>query len=77
MSPTSTTGENVGLRFPDLLLYSGYSAPSRIEADVYALEVDGCIPPGLNGAYIRAAADPQYPPLHGTDIFMKSGAVPS
>ena len=36
----SITERRGGLRFPDLLLYRGYSAPSRIEADVYDLEID-------------------------------------
>jgi len=40
-----------GLRFPELLIYRGYAAPVRIEADVYDLEVEGSIPPELNGAY--------------------------
>lgn len=30
-----------GLMFPDHLTYRGYSAPVRIEADVYDLEVIG------------------------------------
>ncbi len=64
-----------GLRFPDVLVYRGYSAPSRIEASVYDLEVDGTIPAELNGTYFRACADPQYPPLHGTDIFINGDGM--
>ena len=66
---------NGGLRFPDLLLYRGYSAPSRIEADVYDLEVEGTIPAALRGTYYRAAADPQYPPLLGTDVFINGDGM--
>ncbi len=64
-----------GLRFPDLLVYSGYSAPVRIEADVRDLEVIGRIPPELDGAYFRNSADPSYPPLLGTDIFLNGDGM--
>ena len=64
-----------GLRFPDLLVFRGYSAPVRIEADVHDLEVEGTIPPELNGAYYRNSADPTYPPLLGTDIFLNGDGM--
>ena len=64
-----------GLQFPDILIYRGYAAPVRIEGDVRDLEVIGTIPAGLNGAYIRASADPAYPPLHGTDIFLNGDGM--
>ena len=66
---------DAGLRFPDIPLYRGYSAPSRIEADVYDLEIDGAIPAALVGTYYRACADPQYPPLLGTDIFINGDGM--
>ena len=71
----SITEHRGGLRFPDLLLYRGYSAPSRIEADVFDLEIDGELPVALNGTYYRASADPQYPPLLGTDIFINGDGM--
>jgi carotenoid cleavage dioxygenase-like enzyme len=64
-----------GLRFPDQLVYRGYSAPSRIECDVYDLEVVGSLPDVLQGTYYRASGDPQYPPLHGTDIFINGDGM--
>lgn len=64
-----------GLRFPDHLIYRGYAAPVRIEADVYDLEVDGMIPGGLNGAYYRLSADTQYPPRLGRDIFINGDGM--
>jgi carotenoid cleavage dioxygenase len=63
------------LHFPDLLIYSGYSAPVRIEGEVHDLEVDGVIPHELNGAYYRNSADPTYPPLLGTDIFLNGDGM--
>ena len=64
-----------GLQFPDLLVYRGYSAPSRIEADVHDLEVIGTMPAVLQGTYYRNSADPTYPPLHGTDIFLNGDGM--
>ncbi len=64
-----------GLKFPDLLVYRGYSAPVRMEVDVRDLEVIGTIPPELNGAYYRNSADPTYPPLLGTDIFLNGDGM--
>ena len=63
------------LHFPALLIYRGYAAPARIEADVYDLEVDGAIPAGLDESYYRLSADPQYPPLHGRDIFINGDGM--
>lgn len=62
-------------RFPDILTFRGYSAPTRMEVDAYDLEIEGEIPAGLNGAYYRVAADPQYPPLSGTDIFINGDGI--
>lgn len=64
-----------GLKFPDTIVYRGYAAPVRIEGDVYDLEVDGTIPEGLNGSFVRASADPRFPPLHGTDIFLNGDGM--
>lgn len=62
-------------QFPDDLVYRGYAAPVRIEADVHDLEVIGTIPPELNGAYFRNSADPTYPPLLGRDIFLNGDGM--
>lgn len=71
---TATT-QSPAPKFPDLLVYRGYAAPVRIEGDVYDVEVEGRIPAGLDGSYIRASADPQYPPLLGTDIFINGDGM--
>ena len=75
MNDMSQSDAPSGLTFPDLLVYRGYSAPVRIEADVYDLEVEGTIPLALNGAYFRNSGDPQYPPLLGTDIFLNGDGM--
>lgn len=74
-APASSHLASTGLTFPDLLIYRGYSAPVRIECDVHDLEVQGTIPPELNGAYYRNSGDPTYPPLHGTDIFLNGDGM--
>lgn len=63
------------MQFPDQLIYRGYSAPVRIEADVQDLEVIGSIPAELNGAYFRNSADPAYPPRLSTDIFLNGDGM--
>lgn len=55
--------------FPPLPQYSGYSLPSRFELDIEDLEVEGTLPAALDGAFYRAAPDPQFPPKLGTDIY--------
>ena len=37
--------------YPDTAAFRGFFAPSRIEADVFDLDVDGEIPPELYGAF--------------------------
>lgn len=65
----------VPVKFPDQLIYRGYSAPVRMETDVYDLEVIGTIPPELNGAYYRNSADPAYPAMLGEDIFLNGDGM--
>lgn len=69
------TSKGTGLQFPDDIVFNGYAAPVRLECDVYDCEVEGSIPPELNGAFYRASADHQYPPLHGKDIFLNGDGM--
>ena len=55
--------------FPSEPMYSGFSAPSRFEADVFDLElVQGEVPKALNGTFFRVQPDPVWPPKMGRDI---------
>jgi carotenoid cleavage dioxygenase len=54
--------------FPDTPSFTGFNSPSRIEADIFDLDVKGEIPRELNGAFFRVQPDPQFPPLLGDDI---------
>jgi carotenoid cleavage dioxygenase-like enzyme len=61
--------------YPDTVAFRGFFAPSRIEADVYDLDVDGQIPPELYGAFYRAAADTQFPPRRQDDIYINGDGM--
>lgn len=47
--------------------------PMRFEADVFECEVEGAIPPELEGAYYRTGGDRQFPSLEGDIILNGDG----
>ena len=64
------------MRFPDIPMFRGVNAPSRVEVDLVDLEVDGDIPPDLDGAFFRVAPDHQFPPRFLDDVpFNADGAA--
>ncbi len=64
------------MRFPDIPMFRGVNAPSRIEVDLNDLEVDGQIPEDLDGAFFRIAPDHQYPPRFESDVpFNADGTI--
>jgi len=63
-------------RFPDIPMFQGISAPSRIELELHDLEADGEIPGDLQGAFYRVAPDHQYPPRFLDDVpFNADGTI--
>jgi carotenoid cleavage dioxygenase len=63
-------------RFPDIPMFQGINAPSRIEVDISDLEVDGELPADLRGAFYRVAPDHRYPPRFLDDVpFNADGAI--
>jgi carotenoid cleavage dioxygenase-like enzyme len=62
-------------RWPDTNAFRGFFAPSRIEADVFDLEVEGTIPGELHGAFVRAAADTQFAPKFEDDIYINGDGM--
>ncbi|MPT47932.1 MAG: carotenoid oxygenase family protein [Sphingobium sp.] len=53
-----------------------YFAPMAFEADVADCQVEGTIPDGLNGAFVRVGGDWAFPPKHKDDsIFNQDGYV--
>jgi carotenoid cleavage dioxygenase-like enzyme len=55
-------------QFPQTPSFTGFNTPSRIEADILDLHVEGAIPAELDGAFYRVQPDPQFPPRLGDDI---------
>jgi len=63
-------------KFPDIAMFRGIQAPSRIELDLHDLECDGEIPSELTGAFYRVAPDHQYPPRFLDDVpFNADGTI--
>ncbi|RJG22074.1 carotenoid oxygenase family protein [Massilia cavernae] len=63
--------------FPQQPTYTGFNEPSRVEADVCDLEVEGELPLDLNGTYYRVGPDPQYAPRLGSDIYFNGDGMVS
>ena len=62
--------------FPDIPMFRGIQAPSRIEVDLHDLEVQGEVPRHLDGAFYRVAPDHQFPPRFLDDVpFNADGTV--
>ncbi|HEY5412855.1 MAG TPA: carotenoid oxygenase family protein, partial [Caulobacteraceae bacterium] len=56
------------VKFPDLPMFAGVNAPSRIEVDIEDLEIEGAVPPEIDGAFYRVGADHQFPPRFMNDV---------
>jgi carotenoid cleavage dioxygenase-like enzyme len=61
--------------FPKTPAFSGYNAPSRVEADIFDLEIEGELPPELNGVWYRMTPDPQFPPRLGDDFYISGDGM--
>lgn len=64
--------------FPQIPEFSGaLYAPSRVEADVFDLEIEGTLPDSILGTFYQVSPDPQYPPMLGNDMFFNGDGVVS
>jgi carotenoid cleavage dioxygenase len=64
------------MEFPDTRNFTGFFAPSGVEADVQNLPViDGAIPEALDGSFYRVAPDPQFPPIADDDIWFNGDGI--
>lgn len=62
--------------FPDIPMFQGINAPSRIEVDLRDLETEGAFPADLDGAFYRIAPDHQFPPRFLDDVpFNADGTI--
>lgn len=64
------------MQFPKTPNYSGYFAPSGVEAEVPCLPlIEGEIPADLDGSFYRVAPDPQFPPIASDDIWFNGDGM--
>ena len=64
------------MQFPATQNFSGFFAPSGVEADVPHLPVlEGSIPSDLDGSFYRVAPDPQFPPIAKDDIWFNGDGM--
>lgn len=64
------------VKYPDTDVFRGFNQPSRLEGDVFDLEVDGTVPEDINGTFYRIQPDHRFPPVFEDDIhFNGDGAV--
>lgn len=62
--------------FPKTGVFSGINAPSRLEGDVFDLEVSGAIPKDINATFYRIQPDQRFAPLFEDDVhFNGDGSV--
>lgn len=64
------------MQFPQTQSFTGFFAPSGIEADVRHLPVlSGKVPAELKGSFYRVAPDPQFPPMAADDIWFNGDGM--
>ncbi|KIW22936.1 uncharacterized protein PV07_11180 [Cladophialophora immunda] len=56
------------VKFPSTDVFHGINKASRIEGDIFDLEVTGSIPPEIDGTFFRVQPDHRYPPIYEDDI---------
>ncbi|EFX02417.1 carotenoid oxygenase [Grosmannia clavigera kw1407] len=52
----------VSTAYPQQPQFSGFMKPCRFEGEVGNLEIEGTLPPEINGTFYRVMPDPQFPP---------------
>jgi len=62
-------------QFPAKPNFQGLFAPSRVEADIKDLEVEGVLPAELDGVFFRVAPDPRFPPVLQDDIWFNGDGM--
>lgn len=63
------------MRFNPVESFYGTQRAFRFEADIFDCEVEGAIPPALNGSYYRVGPDTQYPTRQGDIILNGDGMI--
>ena len=55
--------------------FIGHNAPSRVEAEIYDLAIEGKLPEDIRGAWYQTVPDPQFPPRLGWDTFLSGDGM--
>ncbi|KAF2455729.1 carotenoid oxygenase [Lineolata rhizophorae] len=64
------------VQFPNTVAFAGFNKPSRLEGDIFDLEVEGTIPVDIDGTFYRIQPDHRFPPVFEDDIhFNGDGSV--
>jgi carotenoid cleavage dioxygenase-like enzyme len=61
--------------FPQAMDFVGHNAPSRVEAEIYDLVIEGTLPEDLQGSWYQTVPDPQFPPKLGWDTFLSGDGM--
>jgi carotenoid cleavage dioxygenase-like enzyme len=61
--------------FPQAMDFVGHNAPSRVEAEIFDLVIEGTLPPELQGSWYQTVPDPQFPPKLGWDTFLSGDGM--
>lgn len=61
--------------FPNTLAFSGILKPLRFEGDILDMELEGVIPPELNGTFHRVHPDQQFAPKFDNDQFFNGDGL--
>ncbi|GGH36961.1 carotenoid oxygenase family protein [Microbacterium album] len=77
LSGIKDAAEQLRGRFPRTATFTGINTPQRIEADIVDLQVDGVLPPQVEGILYRCGPDPAYPPIAGDDIYVNGDGMVS
>ena len=64
------------MKFPETPNFTGFFAPSGVEAEVpYLPVIQGAVPAELDGSFYRVHPDPQFPPIAGDDIWFNGDGM--
>lgn len=62
-------------KFPNIPEFTGLYKPSRVECDIFDLEIEGKVPDELNGTFYQVSPDSYYPPMLDKDIFFNGDGL--
>ena len=63
--------------FPDNPGFTGTLKPLRLQGDIFDMEIEGEVPPEIDGAFHRVHPDNQFPPMYDNDQFFNGDGMVS